>query len=331
MSKIHFFPRFTSKENTVTNNTLLLFARIYDHSPERASKLLTDLSGAPIEIGLEIGQQQKVGNAIPDGTLIQRSFKILLETKVDAKDDEAQLLRHCLSFSEEETQILLLLTKQHISRDRFNKFKKSIASQSPKVIFQNITFEEICKSCDGLFSAHEFQMQSLVDDYAEYCNDAKLFDQSPYLLRIVPCGQSIALNEKYSMYFHPADKGYTKHRFEGIYTQRCVHFLLDLEEGSVFDIDSDGVKILSRQLVEGVDTDKYDKKILAMIGDAKKQCGYDIAKGHRFFCGELCPTSFRKSSPGGIQGNRLIDLRKIVGEFSDVADAAEKLKANTWE
>lgn len=332
MSKIHYFQRFASKENAVTNNTLQLFARIYNHSPDRASKLLTDLIDEPIEIGLEIRQQQRAGSAIPDGTLIQRSFKILLEAKVDAPDDADQLLRHCRSFSDEKQQVLVLLTKQHLKQNRFKKIEIQIATQSPKVIFKNITYEDICRACDDLFEVHEFQMQALVEDYAEYCNDAGLFDQSPYLLRIVPCGQSFALNAKYGIYFHPADRGYTKHRFEGIYAQRSVQFLLDIGHGgNVLDIDFDGNRITKRTVVEGDETDKYDAKIVAMIKDAKEKCGYEIAKGHRFFCGAICATSYKKLSPGGIQGSRLIDLKKEIGKFSDLTDVAEKLKTTTWK
>ena len=63
MAKIHYFQRYSSVENTVTNNTLLLFARIYNYSPVQASKLLTDLADEPIEIGMEIRQQVRARNA----------------------------------------------------------------------------------------------------------------------------------------------------------------------------------------------------------------------------------------------------------------------------
>ena len=57
MSKIHYFQRYSSVENTVTNNTLQLLARIYDYSVSRASQLLTNITDEAIEIGIEINQQ----------------------------------------------------------------------------------------------------------------------------------------------------------------------------------------------------------------------------------------------------------------------------------
>ena len=56
MPKIHYFQRYSSVENTVTNNTLQLFARIYNYSTSQASKVLSELSGEPVEIGIEINQ-----------------------------------------------------------------------------------------------------------------------------------------------------------------------------------------------------------------------------------------------------------------------------------
>lgn len=332
MSKIHYFQRFSSRENTVTNNTLQLFSRIYNHSPELASEFLSGLIEAPISIGLEIQQQKRVGDAIPDGSMVQRSFNILIEAKVDAAVEQAQLLRHSKIFTNEEQQILLLLTKEHLKANQLKKIGKQIAEQSPKVIFRNITYGDICEACSGLFRDHEFQMQALVEDFIEYCNEAELVDQSRHLLRIVPCGVSIHLNEKYGIYFNPSDRGYTKHRFEGIYAQKKVQFLLDIGQGgSVFDIDFDGANNLTKTLVEGDDTNKHDGNIISMIRDAKLECGYDIAKNHRFFCGEIHPTCFEKASPSGIQGSRLIDLKKVIGSFSNLAEVAEKLRTVTWK
>lgn len=331
MPKITIFQRYSSVENTVTNNTLQLFARIYKYSPEQASRILAELIDVEIEIGLEIRQQERTGNAVPDGTLSQSSFKILIEAKVDAPVDDDQLLRHCRSFSDESQQILLLLTKQHVGNQRLEALNKKIADQSPRVIFRNITYEDICEACQGMFLAHEFDMQALVEDYSEYCNDAELFDQSAYFMRVVPCRVSLALNQKYSMYFDPSSHGYTKHRFVGIYAEKKVHFLIDIGVGgSVFDIDSDGVN-LNKTLVQGVDTARYDQNILAMIRDAKTSCGYDIAKGHRFFCGDVAPTDYTKTSKGGIMGKRLINLKNVIGNFSNVSDAAAKLTGKTWE
>ena len=327
MSKIHYFQRYSSIENTVTNNTLQLFARIYEYSASAASSLLSDITGESVEIGIEINQQQRAGNAIPDGAIIQRSFKILIEAKVDAGYDVDQLLRHAAAFTSESQKLLLLLTKQSIGSAE-QDIAHRIRQRSPDVIFKNITYERICEAVIGRFKEYEATMSALVDDYVEYCNDVNLFDQSRFLLRIVPCGESVAINKKYGIYFHSSDRGYTQHAFIGIYANKTVQSVWALE--SVFDAElRDGT--LFKTLVQGEDTNTYDQRLIDIIKDAKDVCGYEIASGHRFFCGNPADTDFRKSSPGGIQGARFVNLRDTIGAFSNASDVAAKLRVKTWE
>ena len=82
MPKIHYFQRYSSFENTVTNNTLQLLARIYNYSALKASQLLSELTCESIEIGIGINQQERGKESVPDGSIIQKSFKILIESKV---------------------------------------------------------------------------------------------------------------------------------------------------------------------------------------------------------------------------------------------------------
>jgi hypothetical protein len=62
-----------------------------------------------------------------------------------------------------------------------------------------------------------------------------------------------------------------------------------------------------------------------MIKDAKKDCGYDITDDCRFFCGEPHETDYKKSSPGGIQGVRYMNLPEVIGNSTDAKDVATKL------
>jgi hypothetical protein len=328
MPKIHYFQRYSSPENTVTNNTLQLLARIYDYSPSQAAKLLTELTGHSIEIGIEITQQERGSASVPDGSIIQRSFKVLLEAKVDSGVDTEQLLNHADHFASESQRILLLLTKHPVGAKKKAEIAARILAEHPGVIFRSITYEDICKAISGLFEEYEQEICPLVNDYVEYCNDTDLFDQSPYLMRIVPCGDSFRLNRQFGVYFHPSDRGYTSHSYVGIYTNKAVRTIWSLD--AVFDAEvKDGQ--LAKTLVQGRDTDEYDQNIVAIIAAAKTDCGYDVETGHRFFCGKPEDTEFRKTSPGGIQGARFENLREHIGEFEDVATVAQKLRDSTWE
>ena len=328
MPKIHYFQRYSSVENTVTNNTLQLLARVYDYSASRASKLLTDITNEAIEIGIEINQQERAQDSVPDGAIIQRSFKILIESKVDSPVNEVQLLRHAASFSGESQQILLLLTRLKIEKDHERRISEAIGKQYPSVVFRNVTYEAVCYALDGLFADYESEMKSLAEDYIEYCNDANLFDQSRYLMRIVPCGTSFDINKRYGIYFHPSDRGYTKHFFVGIYANKAIQFLWEID--SVFDVSFDG-ETVQKTLVQGRNTDEYDTKLAGIILDARRVCGYNIESRHRFFCGkELFHTDYKKVSPGGIQGARFVNLLEVIGEFQNAQEVAEKLRSKEW-
>jgi|CXWL01.1.fsa_nt_gi hypothetical protein len=327
MSKIHYFQRYSSIENTVTNNTLQLIARIYDYSASAASSLLSELTGEDIDIGIEISQQEPAGNSVPDGAIIQRSFKILIEAKVDSPVDRDQLLRHAQTFGGESQKLLLLLTKQSIGNAE-QKIATDIRAAYSDVIFKNITYEAICNAVKGLFKEHEASMVALVADYTLYCTDVHLSDQSKFLLRIVPCGQSVKINRKHGIYFHPSDRGYTQHAFIGIYANKTVQSILEVE--SVFDINFTKGE-LEKTLVQGKETNKFDTHLIDIIKDAKELCGYEIATGHRFFCGEAADTDFRKASPGGIQGARFINLRDLLDNVAGAKDVASRLHSLEWK
>lgn len=327
MPKIHYFQRYSSIENTVTNNTLQLLARIYGYSAAQASKLLSDITGEQVDIGIEVNQQARAKESVPDGAIIQRSFKILIEAKVDAEVDVVQLLRHAASFAGESQKILILLTKQRIGKAEV-EIRHRIGEAHPGVVFKNVTYENICKATEGLFKDYEYEMSALVADYIEYCNDANLFDQAKYLMRILPCGVSIDINKKYGIYFTTSDRGYTRHSYIGIYANKTVQSIWKID--SVFDVEFDGT-VLKKTLVEGRDTNEYNDKLIAIIRDAKSDCGYQVETGHRFWCGSPIDTDYRKSSPGGIQGARFVNLRETIGEFSSATDVAQKLRGMQWE
>ncbi len=328
MPKVHYFQRYSSLENAVTNNTLQLLGRVYSHSTLRASELLTEITGESIDIGIEITQQDRTPRSVPDGQIIQRSFKVLIEAKVDSPVDHDQLIRHAANFTNESTKILLLLTKRTLGESEEAEIRAKIQAAYPGVTFRSTTYEDICKSVSGLFNEYEYEIRDIADDYVAYCNDTGLFDQSAYLMRIVPCGKSLEINRQYGIYFQPSDRGYTKHSFVGIYANKAVQSLWEID--SVFDVElTDGS--LGKKLIQGRDTDEYDENIKSIVTAAKRECGYEVASGHRFFCGKPEGTDFRKDSPGGIQGARFVNLKELLDEIPDVATIAQRLQNETWK
>ncbi len=50
MSNIHYFPRYSQKENMVTNNTLLLFSQLYNNSTVKKVTAAIIINGGRILI-----------------------------------------------------------------------------------------------------------------------------------------------------------------------------------------------------------------------------------------------------------------------------------------
>ena len=96
MSNLHYFQRYSQPENVITNNTMLLFKRLYHHSPKLfetfINNLLTDeVPGINVEVIFQ--QQKKVAKgSIPDAFILQASFRILIETKTHTAFDIQQVV-----------------------------------------------------------------------------------------------------------------------------------------------------------------------------------------------------------------------------------------------
>jgi hypothetical protein len=134
VSSIHYFPRYSQKENFATNNTLLLLHRLYDYDRYRFERFLLDVlqligSEEPqnLELGLQIIQQTGTANSVLDGSLYQRSLRIAVETKLHSTDfSPDQIRRHLSNFNRGENGWLILLSpdQPQISSSPFNVVRK---------------------------------------------------------------------------------------------------------------------------------------------------------------------------------------------------------------
>jgi hypothetical protein len=133
MSTIHYFPRYSQKENMVTNNTMLLFKRLYNNSMGKFNRLMNSIledSGIELDASIKFGQQEKGQYSIPDAFIQQDSFKILIETKLYNQQDINQIKNHFTVFKDEPNQIFLWINKEPI----VNKYKNEILDEVKKLI-----------------------------------------------------------------------------------------------------------------------------------------------------------------------------------------------------
>ena len=332
MPNIHYFQRYSSRENAVTNNTLQLIYQIYGHSVSKFDIFFRDLLGDnEISVGLEISQQSRAKDSVPDGLIIQRGFKILLETKVNSGINVAQLLNHSSDFKSTDgtKQILLLLTKDSLSDPQKADITSKIRESNPGVQFASVTYKDICNSLEGLFQEYDSPIYEIAEDYKAYCRDMGLMDNINAIMRVVPTGDSFDLNKAYSIYFQPSDRGYASHTYIGMYRDKAVRVIGKVT--AVFDVSYAGEQF-TKDRVAGEDTDRFDERLRSIILEAQDKLGWDVRVGHRFFCmDEIAETNFVKDSPHGIQGARFFNLADYAKNLDSGKAIAASLRDKSWK
>ncbi|OPX92097.1 MAG: hypothetical protein A4E53_00590 [Pelotomaculum sp. PtaB.Bin104] len=92
--KIHFFQRYHSKENVDTANAMLLLSRLYSYSSAKFFTFLGKIFPENTAVELLFNLQERSKASIPDATITQASFKVVVETKLNGNFSLGQLGHH---------------------------------------------------------------------------------------------------------------------------------------------------------------------------------------------------------------------------------------------
>ena len=93
--QIHYFQRYHSKENVVTSNTMLMLSRLYDYNADKFFFLLNSLILQTADSPeLTFNMQVSGSESVPDAVISQKSFKIVVETKLYNQFEISQLMNH---------------------------------------------------------------------------------------------------------------------------------------------------------------------------------------------------------------------------------------------
>ncbi|MBE7557042.1 MAG: hypothetical protein HS126_38880 [Anaerolineales bacterium] len=336
MTQIHYFQRYSQKENVVTNNTLLLFSRLYSYSPFRLQAFLNEiLQDVSIDVGVSFKQQIKAQkDSIPDGLLIQQSFKVVVETKLYSNYDPDQLRRHLQAFSSEETQVLLLLNPSEPSPEFKTEVKAFVRdfnkSKNTNIVFVCTTFAQVIESYKGVLAEHDYEMIELLEDYRNFCTETGLLPRVKYTMRAVGCGLTLDENFEFNLYYDAVNKSYREHKYIGIYANKCIRGIGEIENVIVADLVNSTLQILESVFPV---TDDHRRRIVKVIAKAKDNNGWDISKGMRFFLVKhVYETEYRKQSRGSMRGTQYFDLGELLGisDLPDTVQIAEMLKTKDW-
>lgn len=339
MSDIHYFQRYSQPENVVTNNTLLLLQRLYQYRPRLLQDTLAGLfddDRTPINVGVTVAQQQRVGErGIPDGALVQESFRLLLETKLNKGFTAAQLERHLASFRDEKAKVLLLLSPESLSDREVGGLVREVAVEKGIHVLSR-TFEDLITSVRTALGERDYDMLDMLADYEKFCGYEGILPEAKYWMRAITAGDTIEQNRKYRIYYDLSSRGYSEHAYLGLYRGKAVRSIGLIANIICADLVGDKLNVLSEDMGKPATAEELERIQDVMI-EAATEPGWDIKTGHRFFLvEEFRETNFRKGTPRPIMRTKFFDLRRYMPEehrkqLPPVEAIARLLNGRTWE
>ena len=350
--KIHYFQRYHSKENVATANTMLLLSRLYSYSSDKFFRFLkSEYFADGFEPEIIFNLQEKSKHSVPDATITQEGFKIVVETKMTDWFYSEQLMKHLESFGDEKNKVLITLCPEPMGRDRLtdfeNKLKEYNAEHEYPVLHVNTTFEKLANAVQNVIDERDYEMQDILDDYLNYCYNDNLIPVSDSWkwMRVQLANTTFDFNIAKNLYYDGIDRGFRKHDYLGLYKDKSVRAVGKISAIVTAVKDENGELIynvealrdengeLSYKTEEDQLTQKMKDSIDAAIADGKKY-GYKLDSNRYFFVEHFYETDFRKTTPHAPMGSRLFDLTKVLKadflpETTEVI--AEQLKNLTWE
>ncbi|NBL00600.1 MAG: hypothetical protein EOM50_21885 [Erysipelotrichia bacterium] len=287
------------------------------------------------DLELSFTLQEKSVDSVPDATITQDSFKVVVETKMFDWFYADQLKRHLEAFGNETHKVLITLAPELMEAKKKEEFDKQLKQYNDDkalvILHVNTTFKQLADAVADVIDENDYEMQNVLEDYNEYCSNDGLIpniDAWKYM-RMQLAGTTFQFNVKTGLYYDSYERGFRPHEYLGLYTQKSIRAI-----GKIVDIitaqKNDGK--MEYKVEKGQLTEEKKNKILAAIEDGKKY-GYTLTTNHRyFFVDKFYETDFNKSTSRPPMGSRIFDLTQVLktDKLTDTMQIAEKLKLKSW-
>lgn len=335
--QIHYFQRYHEKENVATANTMLLLSRLYSYSSDKFFRFLkSEYFSDSFNPEIIFTLQEKSVVSIPDATITQESFKIVVETKMSDWFYEDQLLRHLNSFSDEKYKVMITLAPELMEEGKKAEFEEKLKAYNEKqthpVIHINTTFEDMANAVSDILDDRDYEMQDVLSDYLNYCYTDGLIPVSDSwkYLRMQLAGTTLDFNVSAGVYYDNAERGFRAHDFLGLYKNKSVRAVGKVIARITAVETEDGVKYNAEY---GDLTDERKEIIAKAMADGDSH-GYDLRSiEHRyFFVDKFYETDFKKITPRAPMGTRIFDLTQVLGteDIPDTEELAQRLMDESW-
>jgi len=339
--QIHYFQRYHSKENVDTSNTMLMLSRLYNYNADKFFSMMNALilgetESPEITFDLQVAGDQSV----PDAVISQKSFKIVVETKLYNQFDSDQLLRHLNQFASEEIKVLLTLDPKSMKEstlDEFSVLLKNFNAEHQERLHTpikhvNLTFEQLLTAMEDIVDERDTQIVAVLDDFKKYCFDEGLIPDGYKWMRAIVAGTTIKDNIELGLYYDEASRGYSEHGYIGLYSGKSIRAIGRLVK--VIVASRENGELTHKADFGEPPTDEEIHRINSAIERAKAY-DYNLSDNlHKYFIvDKFYEMDFRKASKNPIQKSKYFNLAEMLGyvKMPSTEQIAHDLDGKTWE
>ena len=337
--RISQFQKYSQKENTVTNNVLLMLLRLNDIKTEYYKDLIQTINESEDYFPSPIfGQQIGVQGGIIDGYIEVKASEIIIETKLSNKELIEKLTKYATKFSTHSQNYLWHISTKKYNLEEEKEIKERLKELHPEknIHFNNVTFSDVVENLEQIYKSnkHNEDLKLLFEDFNNYCNEARLMPDDQYKLIFVPTGFSFDWNFKNKIYFCPKNWHKQEFTYFGLYHKKTVKTIATVENCIVADFDTTQNQLtIHHSTMDREITEKQIERLknaLIEWGDNQNGLKYYLFDENDFF-----ETNFCKHSKGGIQGHRYKNLRGFIEneriKNKTTKEISDLLKSKVWD
>jgi hypothetical protein len=205
------------------------------------------------------------------------------------------------------TDVLVALTKEPIPDALRDGLRAAAAGHG--TAFAAVTFTQLAEGLRAQCADFERDLLAIIEDYEAFLAEDGLLDERNQWLVVFPCGTSIAENARFGVYYEPPSRPIKRnYRYIGIYAQKTVAYVGAVETIAIATPGPAGARL---DCEVGTLTEAQAQRIRDTIAATSY---YDLAADpYRFYLVDgFFATDARKTSAGGIQGFRYLDLTRLI-------------------
>lgn len=340
--QIHYFQRYHSKENVDTSNTMLMLSRLYTYSADKFFTMLNALilheDDSP-ELSFDL--QAAGDESVPDAVISQKSFKVVVETKLYNQFGEQQLINHLHQFRNEEIKVLMTLDPKPMQMEFKKNFEKRLKQYNDEqalaayipIKHVNLTFEKLVAAMEDIVDERDTEIAAVLEDFKKYCFDEGLIPDRYKWMRAIVAGTTLEQNINLNLYYDQAGRGFSEHGYVGLYKEKSVRAIGKLKKTVLAEM-KDGKLIYQTESGEPATADEINR-IKTAIAQAEQDYGYNLKTiQHRYFIvDKFYKIDFRKASKNPIQKSKYFNLAEMFSyaKMPDTKKIAGDLDGRTWE